>query len=61
MKVGTFDLRFIEVFHELYALEDYMSSIESQLPELIEKKKEKAYKNRPKNDPIERCPFGKHE
>jgi hypothetical protein len=53
MKVGLYDLRFVEIFHELYALEDYMNSIESQLPDLIEKEKEKVYQNRPENDPIE--------
>jgi len=53
MKVGPYDLRFVEIFHELYALEDYINSIESQLPDLIEKEKEKAYQNRPENDPIE--------
>lgn len=53
MKVGPYDLRFVEIFHELYALEDYMNSIESQLPDLIEKEKEKVYQNRPENNPIE--------
>lgn len=53
MKVGPYDLRFVEIFHELYALEDYINSIESQLPDLIEKEKEKAYQRRPENDPIE--------
>lgn len=53
MKVGPFDLRFIEIFHELYALEDYINSVELQLPQLIEKEKEKAYQNRPTDDPIE--------
>ena len=58
MKLGPFDFRFIEVFHELYALEQYMDSIESQLPDLIKKEEEKAYANlRQKgyeNDLIER-------
>ena len=53
MKLGQFDFRFIEIFHELYALEDYINSIESQLPDLIEKEKEKVYQNRPKNNPNE--------
>jgi len=53
MKVGPYDLRFVEIFHELYALEDYMNSIESQLPDLIEKEKEKSYQSRPENDSIE--------
>ena len=53
MKVGPYDLRFVEIFHELYALEDYMNSIESQLPDLIEKEKEKAYQTGLKNDSIE--------
>jgi hypothetical protein len=53
MKVGPYDLRFVEIFHELYAIEDYLNSIESQLPDLIEKEKEKAYQSMPKNDPIE--------
>lgn len=51
MKAGPYDLRFAEIFHELYALEDYMNSIESQLPDLIEK--EKAYQSGPKDDSIE--------
>ena len=53
MKIGPFDFRFIEIFYELYALEDYIASVELQLPQLIEKEKEKAYQNRPKDDPIE--------
>ena len=57
MKLGTFDFRFIEIFHELYALENYMNSIESQLPDLIKKEEEKAYENIRKkqceNNPIE--------
>ena len=53
MQVGPYDLRFVEIFHELYALEDYINSIESQLPDLIEKEKEKAYQNMPENDSIE--------
>ena len=53
MKVGPYDFRFVEIFHELYALEDYINSIESQLPDLIEKEKEKAYQSRPEYDPIE--------
>jgi hypothetical protein len=53
MKTGPFDFRFIEIFHELYALEDYINSVELQLPQLIEKEKEKAHQNRPTVDPIE--------
>ena len=53
MEVGPFDLRFVEIFHELYALEDFINTIELQLPKLIEKEKEKAHQNRPKNDPFE--------
>lgn len=53
MKVGPYDFRFVGIFHELYALEDYINSVESQLPDLIEKEKEKAYQSRPENDPIE--------
>ena len=46
------DFRFIEIFHELYALEDYMNSVEAQLPELIANEKKKAHDSKP-NDPIE--------
>ena len=57
MELGSFDFRFIEIFHELYALENYINSIESQLPDLIKKEEEKAYENIRKkqceNDPIE--------
>ena len=53
MKVGPYDLRFAEIFHELYALEDYINSVESQLPDLIEKEKEKVYQNMPEYDSIE--------
>jgi len=53
MKIGPFDLRFVEIFHELYALEEYMNSVELQLPKLIENEKEKAYHNRPTDDPVE--------
>jgi len=53
MKSGPYDLRFAEMFYELYALEDYIDSIESQLPVLIEKEKEKAYQNMPEYDSIE--------
>lgn len=53
MKGRQIDLRFIEIFHELYALEDYINSIELQLPQLIEKEKEKVFQNRPKDDFIE--------
>ena len=45
MRIGPFDLRFVEIFHELYALEQFMDSIESQLPDLIKKEEEKAYEN----------------
>ena len=45
MKVGPYDLRFVEIFHELYALEQFMDSIESQLPDLIKKEVEKPYEN----------------
>jgi hypothetical protein len=53
MKIGPFDFRFIEIFHELYAIEDYINTVELQLPQLIEKEKKKAYQNRPTDDPIE--------
>ena len=57
MRIGPFDLRFVEIFHELYALEQFMDSIESQLPDLIKKEKEKAYENlhrkKCENDQIE--------
>ena len=53
MKSGPYDLRFAEMFYELYALEDYIDSIESQLPVLIEKEKEKTYQNMPEYDSIE--------
>jgi hypothetical protein len=53
MKVGPFDFRFIEIFHELYALEDYINTVELQLPQLIVKEKEKAHQNRPANEAIE--------
>lgn len=53
MKSGPYDLRFAEMFYELYALENYIDSIESQLPVLIEKEKEKAYQNMPEYDSIE--------
>ncbi|MDX9955228.1 MAG: hypothetical protein RBT75_14085, partial [Anaerolineae bacterium] len=53
-----FDFRFVELYHELYALEDYMESVQSQLPDLIKKEETKAYNSlREKgyeNDPIER-------
>jgi cell division protein ZapA (FtsZ GTPase activity inhibitor) len=44
MKLEPFDFRFIEVLHELSALEDYINTIESQLPELIEKEKKRHIK-----------------
>ncbi len=53
MKSGPYDLRFAEMFYELYALEDYIDSIESQLPVLIEREKEKTYQNMPECDSIE--------
>ena len=43
MEIGPFDIRFVELFHELYALEQYMDSVESQLPDLIKKEEENAY------------------
>lgn len=52
MNFDRVDFRFIEIFHELCALEDYMNSVEAQLPELIENEKKKAFDNRPK-DPFE--------
>lgn len=57
MEIGPFDLRFVEFFHELYALKDYIDSIESQLPDLIRKEKEKAHEKLSKmncqDDPFE--------
>jgi hypothetical protein len=53
MKPVPYDLRFVEMFYELYALEDYIDSIESQLPVLIEREKEKTYQNMPECDSIE--------
>ena len=43
MAVGSFDFRFVELFCELYALEQYMVSIESQLPDIFTREEEKAY------------------
>ncbi|MEW6520409.1 MAG: hypothetical protein AB1461_13445 [Thermodesulfobacteriota bacterium] len=58
MEVIDFDFRFVELYQELYALEEYMESIESQLPDLIQKEEKKAYESlREKgyeDDPIER-------
>lgn len=58
MKLPDFDFRFVELYHELYALEEYMESVKSQLPDLIQKEEKKAYDSlREKgyeNDPIER-------
>lgn len=51
--MGPYDLRFVEVYYELYALETYINSIESQLPNLLEKEKEKVYQNRHEFNPIE--------
>lgn len=53
MKDEILDLRFIEIQHELNALEEYINSIESQLPQLIEKEKGKIFQNRPTDDPVE--------
>jgi len=53
MKIGPFDFRFVEIFHELYAIEDYINSIEAQLPCLIERGKERSQNDRPQNDPFE--------
>ena len=57
MEIGPFDLRFAEFFHELYALQDYIDSIESQLPDLIIKEKKKAHEKLSKlnyeDDPFE--------
>lgn len=58
VKLPDFDFRFVELFHELYALEEYMESVKSQLPDLIKKEEKKAYDSlREKgyeDDPIER-------
>jgi hypothetical protein len=58
MTVGPFDLRFVVLFNELYALEKYMDSIESQLADLSKKEEEKAYdmlrQKGYENDEIER-------
>ncbi len=53
MKAGPYDFRFVEIFHELYALEDYIDSVESHLPDLIEREKEKAYQSRSNKESIE--------
>lgn len=57
-EIGPFDFRFVELFHELYALEQYMDSVESQLPDLIKKEEKNAFSRlRQKgyeNDPFER-------
>ena len=37
------EFRFVELFNELYVLEQFMDCVESQLPDLIKKEKEKAY------------------
>jgi hypothetical protein len=42
VEIPAFDFRFVELFHELYALEDFISSVESQLPDLIKREEEKA-------------------
>ena len=42
-KLDKIDFRFIEIIHELYALEQYMDSIESQMPDLIKKEEDKVY------------------
>lgn len=56
--IPAFDFRFVELFHELYALENYIVSIESQLPDLIKKEEGKAFSELKErgyeNDPIER-------
>lgn len=45
----NYDFRFIEITHELYALEKYIVSIEQQLPDLIKAEEQKAYENLNKN------------
>jgi hypothetical protein len=37
------DFRFVEILNELYALEQFMDCVESQLPDLIKKEEEKAH------------------
>lgn len=58
VKLDKIDFRFIEINYELHALEQYMDSIESQLPHLIRIEEEKVYDDlREKgyeNDEIER-------
>lgn len=44
MTVGPFDFRFVELFCELYALEQYMDSVESQLPDILKREEKKTYK-----------------
>ena len=39
------DFRFLNIFHELYALKQFISSIESQLPTVIEQETQKAHEN----------------
>jgi hypothetical protein len=57
MKLSEIDFRFVELYHELYALKEYMDSVEAQLPDLIKKEEEKAYwtlrENGYENDSIE--------
>lgn len=58
MGLQSFDFRFVELFHELYALEDFIASVESQLPDLIKREEEKAFdmlkEKGYENNPIER-------
>jgi hypothetical protein len=45
MQLPDFDFRFVELYHELYALEEYMESVKSHLPDLIKKEENKAYES----------------
>ena len=43
MSKVKFDLRFVEIFYELGALERYLDSLENQLPTIARQEEEKAY------------------
>ncbi len=45
MSFLNYDFRFIEITHELYALEQFINSIEQQLPDLIKTEEKKAYES----------------
>ena len=50
MFLENFDLRLIDVVHELYAIEKYIDSIEQQIPDLIQKEEAIAYEQMKKSE-----------